>query len=95
VERRIRMINELEDTLIEMCNQLMKLEDSALQTEEYLEAKKFFLVGVIRQVDVELQVLNMEYDVLGVSLAEELEELALFERSREAYDIVMGSMFKH
>jgi hypothetical protein len=40
-------------------------------------------------------VLNKEYDVLGVSLAEELEELALFERSREAYDIVMGSMFKH
>ncbi len=89
------MRDELEDTLIEMCNQLMKLEDSALQTEEYLEAKKFFLVGVIRQVDVELQILNMEYDVLGVSLAEELEELALFERSREAYDDVMGSMFKH
>jgi hypothetical protein len=89
------MRDELEDTLIEMCNQLMKLEDSALQTEEYLEAKKFFLVGVIRQVDVELQVLNMEYDVLGVSLAEELEELALFERSREAYDDVMSSMFKH
>ena len=89
------MRDELEDTLIEMCNQLMKLEDSALQTEEYLEAKKFFLVGVIRQVDVELQILNMEYDVLGVSLAEELEELALFERSREAYDDVMSSMFKH
>ena len=95
MERRIRMRDELEDTLIEMCNQLMKLEDSALQTEEYLEAKKFFLVGVIRQVDVELQILNMEYDVLGVSLAEELEELALFERSREAYDDVMSSMFKH
>lgn len=95
MERRIKMRDELEDTLIEMCNQLMKLEDSNLRTEEYLEAKKFFLVGVIRQVDVELQVLNMEYDVLGVSLAEELEELALFERSREAYDDVMGSIFKH
>ena len=89
------MIEELEDTLIEMNHQLMKLEDSARHTGEYLEAKKLYLIGVIQQVDIELQMLNIEYDNFGKSLAEELNELALFESSKEAYDEVMSKMFKH
>lgn len=89
------MVNELEDVLIEMSQQIMNLEDSGLTQEGCLEAKKTFLLGIIRQVDVELRVLNKEYDVLGISLAEELEALAEFEAAQEAYDGVMSNLFKH
>ena len=88
-------MNELEDVLIEMTQQVMNLEDSGLQYESILEAKKVFLLGIIRQVDIELQILNKEYDVLGISLADEFEEIEVFETAMEAYNGVMSSLFKH
>jgi len=89
------MIEELEDVLIEITQQIMKLEDSARTQGSYLEAKKTFLTGIISQIETELQVLNIEYDNFGISLAAALEDEDLFEKSVEAYGTVMSSIFKH
>jgi len=89
------MTEALEDVLIEMTNQIMKLEDDTEDYSELLEAKKLFLIGIVSQVDLELQLLNKEYDNLGLSLADELEELARFDAAREAYNGIMSSLFKH
>ena len=89
------MIEQLEDTLIEMNQQIMNLEDSTPDYGMRLEAKKHFLLGIIKQVDVELQVLNKEYDNLGISLAAELDAMIDFELAQETYNGVMSNMFKH
>lgn len=89
------MMNELEDTLIEMNEQMMKLEDNNVDTLSRLEAKKIFLLGILKQVDNELGLLEAEYDAVGYDLDAERETLDLFEDSRKAYNDIMGELFKH
>lgn len=88
-------MNELEDTLIEMNNQIMKIEDTSKDEWSRLEAKKIFLLGILKQVDTELGLLEVEYDHAGLSLDAEQETLELFEDSRNAYNDIMGHLFKH
>ncbi len=89
------MMYELEDVLIEMNAQITKIEDSEVDELSRLEAKKIFLLGILKQVDTELGLLEVEYDQLGFSLDAEQETLELFEDSRNAYDGIMSELFKH
>jgi hypothetical protein len=89
------MMHELEDILIRMNNNIMMIEDEAPDELSRLEAKKIFIIGVFKQLELELETLSREYDNAGYSYFEEEEQLQLFDDSREAYLNIMKSMFKH
>jgi len=59
-----------------------------------LEAKRVFLIAMLKQLDIELEILNQEYDEAGYDIEEEMATLKLFEDSRNAYNDIMSNLFK-
>jgi len=85
----------LEDALIELNHQISKIEDSAIDMKDLLEAKKVFLTGVLNQLDREMLMLIAEYDSYESQMIDEQKVLESFEKSWETYNSIMTSIFKH
>lgn len=88
-------MQELESILIRMNNHIMKIEDSIPDELSRLEAKKIYIIGVLKQLELEFRVLQREYDNAGYSYFDEEETLQMFEDSREAYKDIINDLFKH
>lgn len=89
------MMQELESILIRMNNHIMTIEDSIPDELSRLEAKKIYIIGVLKQLELEFRLLQREYDNAGYSYFEEEETLQMFEDSREAYKDIIDDLFKH
>ena len=85
----------LEDALIELNHQISKIEDSAIDMKDLLEAKKVFLTGVLNQLDREMLMLIAEYDSYESQMIDEQKVLESFEKIWETYNSIMTSIFKH
>jgi len=85
----------LEDALIELNHQISKIEDSAIDMKDLLEAKRVFLTGVLNQLDREMLMLIAEYDSYESQMIDEQKVLESFEKSWETYNSIMTSIFKH
>ena len=88
-------MQELESILIRMNNHIMKIEDSIPDELSRLEAKKIYIIGVLKQLELEFRVLQREYDNAGYSYFDEEETLQMFEDSRKAYKDIINDLFKH
>ena len=88
-------MQELESILIQMNNHIMKIEDSIPDELSRLEAKKIYIIGVLKQLELEFRVLQREYDNAGYSYFDEEETLQMFEDSRKAYKDIINDLFKH
>lgn len=89
------MMQELESILIRMNNHIMTIEDSIPDELSRLEAKKIYIIGVLKQLELEFRLLQREYDNAGYSYFDEEETLQMFEDSREAYKDIIDDLFKH
>ena len=89
------MMQKLESILIRMNNHIMKIEDSIPDELSRLEAKKIYIIGVLKQLELEFRVLQREYDNAGYSYFDEEETLQMFEDSRKAYKDIINDLFKH
>jgi len=88
------LIKALEEALLQLSTSIRMIEDYGDDKLAKLEAKRVFLIAMLKQLDIELEILNQEYDESGYDIEEEMTTLKLFEDSRNAYNDIMSNLFK-
>jgi len=84
----------LESLLDSFNNQVHNIEDTYVLPDERYQAKLSLIKGMLDCLGVELAMLEGELSDMGLTRADEQEQLELFESSHEAYKCVMRDIFK-
>ena len=84
----------LESLLDSFNNQVHSIEDTYVLPDERYQAKLLLIKGMLDCLGMELAMLEGELSDMGLTRADEQEQLELFESSHEAYKCVMKDIFK-
>lgn len=84
----------LESLLDSFNSQVNHIEDMYVLPDERYQAKLILIKGMLDCLGMELTMLEEELSSMGLTRADEQEQLELFESSHEAYKCVMKDIFK-
>ena len=84
----------LESILDSFNSQVNHIEDMYVIPDERYQAKMILIKGMLDCLGMELTMLEEELSAMGLTRADEQEQLELFESSHEAYKCVMKDIFK-
>lgn len=84
----------LESILDSFNSQVNHIEDMYVIPDERYQAKMILIKGMLDCLGMELTMLEEELSAMGLTRADEQEQLELFESSHDAYRCVMKDIFK-
>ena len=84
----------LEFLLDSFNNQVNCIEDRYVIPDERYQAKLILIKGMLDCLGMELTMLEEELSDIGLTRADEQEQLELFKSSHDAYKCVMKDIFK-